>query len=77
LIIDRHLVRQIALPFLLVSAVLLMIFVGFSLSKFLTQADAGLLNTGEVVRLTLLKVLIALDVAQRFRNCCHAGRRHK
>jgi len=62
LIIDRHLVRQIAMPFLLVSAVLLMIFVGFSLSKFLTQADAGLLNTGEVVRLTLLKVLISLDV---------------
>ena len=62
MIIDRHLVRQIAMPFLLVSVVLLIIFVGFSLSKFLTQADAGLLNTGEVVRLTLLKVLISLDV---------------
>jgi lipopolysaccharide export system permease protein len=62
LIIDRHLVRQIALPFFSVLAVLLIIFVGYSLSRFLTQADAGLLNTGEVVRLTFLKVLIALEV---------------
>ncbi|MEH6635914.1 MAG: LPS export ABC transporter permease LptF [Halioglobus sp.] len=62
MIIDRHLVRQIAMPCFLVSAVLLIIFVGYSLSRFLTQADAGLLNTGEVVRLTLLKVLIALEV---------------
>lgn len=62
MIIDRYLVRQFAMPFIMVSVVLLIIFVGFSLSRFLTQADAGLLNTGEVVRLTLLKVLIALDV---------------
>ncbi|GAG87778.1 unnamed protein product, partial [marine sediment metagenome] len=44
------------------AVVLLIIFVGYSLSRFLTQADAGLLNTGEVIRLTLLKVLIALEV---------------
>lgn len=62
MIIDRHLVRQIALPFFSVLAVLLIIFVGYSLSRFLTQADAGLLNTGEVIRLTFLKVLIALEV---------------
>ncbi|RLA46812.1 MAG: hypothetical protein DRQ97_07060 [Gammaproteobacteria bacterium] len=50
------------MPCFLVAAVLLIIFVGYSLSRFLTQADAGLLNTGEVVRLTLLKALIALEV---------------
>jgi len=50
------------MPCFLVAAVLLIIFVGYSLSRFLTQAAAGLLNTGEVIRLTLLKVLIALDV---------------
>lgn len=50
------------MPCLLVAAVLLIIFVGFSLSRFLTQADAGLLNTVEVLRLTVLKVLIALEV---------------
>jgi lipopolysaccharide export system permease protein len=62
LIIDRYLVRQVAMPCFLVAAVLLIIFVGYSLSRFLTQADAGLLNTGEVIRLTLLKALIALEV---------------
>jgi lipopolysaccharide export system permease protein len=61
LIIDRHLVRQVAMPCFLVSVVLLIIFVGYSLSRFLTQADAGLLNTSEVIRLTLLKVLIATN----------------
>jgi len=62
LIIDRHLARQVAMPCCLVSIVLLSIFVGYSLSRFLNQADAGLLNTGEVVHLTALKVLIALEV---------------
>jgi lipopolysaccharide export system permease protein len=55
-------VRQVAMPCLLVAAILSIIFVGYSLSRFLTQADAGLLNTDEVFRLTLLKVLIALEV---------------
>ena len=50
------------MPCFLVAVVLLIIFVGFSLSRFLNQADAGLLNTAEVARLTLLKVLIALEV---------------
>ena len=62
LIIDRHLVRQVAIPSFVVAAVLSIIFVGYSLSRFLVQADAGLLNTGEVIRLTLLKVLIAMEV---------------
>jgi len=50
------------MPFLAVVTVLLVIFVGYSLSRFLHQADAGLLNTNEVAILTLLKVLIALEV---------------
>jgi lipopolysaccharide export system permease protein len=50
------------MPFLAVSTILLVIFVGYSLSQFLYQADAGLLNTSEVAILTLLKVLIALEV---------------
>lgn len=50
------------MPFLAVVIVLLIIFVGYSLSRFLHQADAGLLNTGEVAILTFLKVLIALEV---------------
>jgi len=50
------------MPFIAVFTILLIIFVGYSLSRFLHQADAGLLNTAEVVTLTLLKVLIALEV---------------
>ena len=50
------------MPFIAVVTVLLVIFVGYSLSRFLHQADAGLLNTSEVAILTLLKVLIALEV---------------
>ena len=62
MIIDRYLVRQVAMPCLLASTVLLIIFVAYSLSRFLTQADAGLLNNQEVFYLTLLKALIALEV---------------
>ena len=50
------------MPFLSVSIVLLAIFVGYSLSRYLTKVDAGLLNSGEVTTLTLLKTLIALEV---------------
>jgi lipopolysaccharide export system permease protein len=62
LIIDRYLLRQVVMPFLSVSTVLLTIFVGYSLSRFLYKADAGLLNTDEVALLTLLKTVIALEV---------------
>lgn len=62
MIIDRHLLRQVAMPSFLVSTVLSVIFVGYSLSRFLVKADAGLLNSNEVIYLTLLKVLIALEV---------------
>lgn len=62
MIIDKHLMRQVAMPSFLVSAVLSIIFVGYSLSRFLVKADAGLLNTSEVVHLTALKVLIAFEV---------------
>ena len=62
MIIDKHLARQVVMPFFSVSTVLLIIFVGYSLSRFLHKADAGLLNTSEVALLTLLKALIALEV---------------
>jgi len=62
LIIDRHLVRQVAMPFFSVFAILMVIFVGYSLSRFLHKADAGLLNSDEVAVLTFLKALIAMEV---------------
>ena len=62
MIIDRYLGRELLQPFAAICLALLAIFVTFSLSRFLVDADAGLLQAGEVARLTLLKSLISLDV---------------
>lgn len=61
-IIDHYLVREVMQPLLAICTALVFIFVGYSLSRFLVDADAGLLQTGEVVRLTFLKSVISLDV---------------
>jgi lipopolysaccharide export system permease protein len=60
--IDRYLVREIAYPLAGVCSALLIIFITYSLSRFLVDADAGLLQAHDVARLTGLKALIALDV---------------
>jgi lipopolysaccharide export system permease protein len=61
-IIDHYLVREIVHPFIAIFTALIIIFITFSLSRFLVDADAGLLQAGEVVRLTLFKSIISLDV---------------
>jgi len=62
MIIDRYMVREVGLPFIVVSSVLLIIFSTYSLSRFLVDASAGLLHAGEVVTLTGLKALVSLEV---------------
>jgi len=62
MIIDRYMIREVGLPFIAVSAVLLVIFITYSLTSFLMDANAGLLKAGEVVHLTVLKSLISLEV---------------
>ena len=62
MIIDRYMVREVGLPFIAVSAVLVIIFTTFSLTHFLVDANAGLLLAGEVVKLTVLKALVSLEV---------------
>jgi len=62
MIIDRYLIREVAQPFWVICLTLVIIFVTFSLSHFLVSADAGLLQPGEVVQLTVLKTIIALEV---------------
>lgn len=62
MIVDRYLIREVALPLLAIFTALLVIFITFSLSRFLVDADAGLLLPGEVARLTALKSLISFDV---------------
>lgn len=61
-IIDHYLIREITHPLMAIFLGLVVIFITFSLSRFLVDADAGLLQPSEVVRLTLLKSLISLDV---------------
>ncbi len=62
MIIDRYLVREVVRPFLVVSFMLLVVFTTFSLARFLVDANAGFLKISEVVQLTGLKALIALEV---------------
>jgi lipopolysaccharide export system permease protein len=62
MIIDHYLRREISVPFLSVSMVLLSIFVTFSLTRFLMDANAALLQPAEIFQLTVLKTLIAMEV---------------
>jgi lipopolysaccharide export system permease protein len=62
MIIDRYMVREIGLPFIAVSVVLVIIFATFSLTRFLVDANAGLLQPGEVVSLMALRSLVSLEV---------------
>lgn len=62
MIIDRYLRREISVPFVAVSSVLVSIFVTYSLTRFLVDAKSGLLRPLEVLQLTFLKALISLEV---------------
>jgi lipopolysaccharide export system permease protein len=62
MIIDHYLRREISVPFLGVSVVLISIFVTFSLTRFLMDADAGLLHATQIFQLTVLKSLISMEV---------------
>jgi lipopolysaccharide export system permease protein len=62
MIIDHYLRREISVPFLAVSAVLVSIFITFSLTRFLMDANAGLLLPSEILKLTFLKSMISLEM---------------
>jgi lipopolysaccharide export system permease protein len=62
MIIDRYLIREIVLPLVAICASLMVIFITYSLSRFLVDADAGLLQPVDVAQLTALKALISIDV---------------
>jgi lipopolysaccharide export system permease protein len=61
-IIDHYLTREVAHPLMAICTALVVIFIAYSLSRLLVDADAGLLQPSEVLRLTLLKSLISFDV---------------
>ncbi len=62
MIIDRYLTREVLQPLLAICIALMVIFITYSLSRFLVDANAGLLRPAEVAQLTALKSLISLDV---------------
>jgi len=62
MIIDRYLAREVVQPLLVICTALMVIFITYSLSRFLVDADAGLLRPADVAQLTILKTLISLDV---------------
>lgn len=62
MIIDRYLIREVVQPLLAICTALVAIFITYSLSRFLIDADAGLLQPIEVAKLTVLKSLISVDV---------------
>lgn len=62
MILDRYLARETSKPFCLIALFLTGLFIAFSLTRFLTEANEGLLNASAVLNLTALKALIALEV---------------
>ncbi len=61
-IIDHYLMREVMHPWFGICTALVIIFITYSLSRFLVDADAGLLQPGEVAQLTFFKAIISLDV---------------
>ena len=62
MIINRYLIREIALPLVTVTAILMVIFMSFNAVRYTADAAAGLLPASTVIYLTLLRSLIAIEV---------------
>ena len=62
MIIDRYIKREIDTPLVILILILVSIFLTFSLTRFLTTANAGLIQGSEVLSLSLLRALISLEV---------------
>ena len=62
MIVDRYLARETAKPFALTALFLVGVFIAYSLTRFLTEANDGLLDGSAILILTGLKAIIALEV---------------
>ena len=62
LIINRYLIREIALPLVTVTTILIIIFMSYNAAVYTADAAAGLLPASTVLHLTLLRSLIAIEV---------------
>ena len=62
MIMRRYLIREVMKPLVAVVVLLVGIFMAYSLTRFLADANEGVLSASAVALLTGLKVLIALEV---------------
>lgn len=62
MLIDRYLIREIGASFAAIAIILTVVFLAYSMTRFLTDAAGGLLSAGEVAQLTFYKSVIALEV---------------
>ncbi len=62
MIINRYLIREMAMPLVTVTAILIAIFMSYNAVRYTSDAAAGLLPAGTVIYLTLLRSLIAIEV---------------
>lgn len=62
MLIDRYLIREVTTPFALIAALLVGIFLTFSVSRYLAEAVDGLIPPMAIAQLTSLRGLIALEV---------------
>ena len=62
MIVHRYLIREVTKPLFAVVALLVGIFMAYSLTRFLAEANEGILSASAVAVLTGLKVVIALEV---------------
>lgn len=61
-IIERYITRELLLPFIVVTVILIGLFVSFSVARFLTSAVTETLGTAAMFKLVGLKTIIALEV---------------
>ncbi len=62
MIINRYLIREMAMPLVTVTAILIVIFMSYNAVRYTSDAAAGLLPADTVIYLTLLRSLIAIEV---------------
>ena len=61
-IIERYITRELLIPFIVVGGILATVFASFSSARFLAGAVTESLGVAAMLKLVLLKTLIALEV---------------
>ncbi|MDX2480328.1 MAG: LPS export ABC transporter permease LptF, partial [Desulfuromusa sp.] len=62
MLINRYLSREILAPMVTICSILVIIFAGYSITRYLPDAANGMMSGKTVLALVFLKILIALEV---------------